>query len=96
MREDGGDGEAAGAFDVHEEGAGRGHEHLKRYGSQRSEIMIEGCDAKDKVWEENVSSTQRRRRKRLSGRDRQPSQTSAVVNQDHVRAAGGFEKTRKP
>ena len=30
MREDGGDGEAAGAFDVHEEGAGGGDESLLR------------------------------------------------------------------
>ena len=29
MREDGGDGEAAGALDVHEEGAGLGHKGLK-------------------------------------------------------------------
>lgn len=29
MREDGGDGEATGALDVHEEGAGLGHEGLK-------------------------------------------------------------------
>jgi hypothetical protein len=30
VREDGGDGEAAGALDVHEEGAGGGHESLRK------------------------------------------------------------------
>ena len=29
MREDGGDGEATGAFDIHKEGTGAGHEGLK-------------------------------------------------------------------
>ena len=38
VREDGGDGEAAGALDVHEEGAGTGHKGL-------SGVYVRGCDS---------------------------------------------------
>jgi len=38
VREDGGDGEAAGALDVHEEGAGTGHKGL-------SGVCVRGCDS---------------------------------------------------
>jgi hypothetical protein len=41
VREDGGDGEAAGALDVHEEGAGGGHKGLFR--SCQSSVSGNGC-----------------------------------------------------
>lgn len=41
VREDGRDGEAAGALDVHEEGAGRGDEHLLCDGGAVSEELGE-------------------------------------------------------
>ena len=46
MREDGGDGEAAGALDVHEERAGCGHEGLELVllGLTASTISIHACD----------------------------------------------------
>lgn len=40
VREDGGDGEAAGALDVHEEGAGRGHKGLRSRSSQQGRGMV--------------------------------------------------------
>ena len=59
MREDGGDGEAAGAFDVHEEGAGCGHKHLESKEVSALRDYWKGCDADDEVWEEHSSFSDR-------------------------------------
>jgi len=68
VREDGGDGEASGALDVHEEGAGSGHEGLElvlagltacmlvdRRGGESGDVSVRGGGGVEKVNSENLS-----------------------------------------